>query len=161
MKYLKIFETFKSPIIAYRGQRIDHNPPNGGSGYFNGTYFFVGKDAEQKAKEFQSGIIIKADITNAKLYQLYGNSNNTHDFLKKEARKAGYYTSQASGNGECEYLKSLGYDGIHIGNEVILFDKNNFLVRETLQEMLISEGYDTDFFMDGTLQQILQNLLDN
>jgi len=127
MRYIKTFESFNS-IIAYRAQRIDHNPPNGSSGHFNGTYFFIG--AEQKAKDWLKGSsvdIIKADITNAKIYQLYGEEGNTHDSLKKDANKAGYDTFPASGYGECEYLKKLGYDGIKIGNEVVLFDAEKFI----------------------------------
>ena len=121
MKYLKFFDSFQ-PIYAYRGERINHNPPNGPAGHYFGTYFYIGDEAKENAKKLGENIIV-ADITNANLYIL-----DTPEKLKQEARKAGYDVREASGYIECNYLKSMGYDGIKIGSEVVLFDKNKFLI---------------------------------
>lgn len=131
MKYLKLFESFwqngqtigiLNNAYAFRGQMENYEPPFGGSGYYKGTYFYIGKDAEEKAKKM-GPVLLTANVLNANLYEL-----DTPEILKSEAKKAGYEVREATGSPECDYLKSIGYDGIKLGSEIVLFDKNKFLV---------------------------------
>jgi hypothetical protein len=96
------------------------------SGYYPGVYFYWGPDAEEIAKsnfkKYKN--IYKLDITGAKLYDL--NSPDKAKELKDDASKNDFFVSSASGYGEVEYLKSVGYDGIKRGKEVIIFNPEKF-----------------------------------
>jgi len=122
--------------IAVRGSKYtqeEHNPKFGGSGHYKGTYFYVGLSAESKALEHGKNLT-KVDIGKANLYEL-GEDGQTSQSLKKEAKKAGYDTRDASGYAESEYLKKQGYDGIKRGNEIVLFEPKKFEVKEEIADL--------------------------
>ncbi len=107
--------------IAYRGSnylKSDDKKSYIPSGYYAGTYYFLGDDAEEKALKFGKHLS-KIDIDGLKLYNI--NNDKDAELLKAKTSKEGYHTTSASGDSESKYLKSIGYDGIKRGNEVIIF----------------------------------------
>jgi tRNA nucleotidyltransferase (CCA-adding enzyme) len=131
-----ILEEYKNDIIAdsyfkdtkdniYRGEKkVDKSKDNyTPSGYYNGTYYFSGDNAEEKAKEFGENIS-SINIKDSKLYKI--DSDKDADKLKKEATKNGFYTNEGSGYNESKYLEFIGYDGIQRGDEIIIFDNKKF-----------------------------------
>lgn len=111
---------------AYRGSKFEDDDGSksrfGPSGYYYpAKYFYTGDNALQKAKDFGQ-YMTKVDISNAKLYPItYKNA----DDIEREARNAGFY-EYGGGYNVVRYLKSLGYDGIQRGIEIILFDHDKF-----------------------------------
>lgn len=87
------------------------------SGYYPGAYTTTDIAS---TKKFGSNLM-EANIDAKKFYKI----KDGGDGLKAEASKAGFETKMANGNGEVEYLKSKGYEGIQRGNEFIIFDPVN------------------------------------
>lgn len=90
------------------------------SGYYPGTYSFTDKnDAEKWNKK--NTYSTKIDIN-----RIYNLDHGKADWLKSEARKLGFGHSNGNGSAEVQYLKSQGYIGMRRGNEIILFDTNQW-----------------------------------
>lgn len=129
------------PIICYRGykSRQAGSVDFGASGHYEGTYFFSGEDARRRAEMFGDKIT-SIDIAAAILYDI--STPELAEKLKKMAANAGYITSTASGYGESGFLRTMGYDGIKRGQEVILFDVDRIEERNRLSGRSIDvDGY--------------------
>lgn len=106
--------------LAYRGAK---NKDKTVSGYYDGTYFFIGDNAIEKAKKFNDNIY-SIDYSNAKLYDI--NNDKDSNKLKRMSSEAGFDVVEDSGYPESEYLKKWKYDGIKKMLEVIIFDTDKF-----------------------------------
>ena len=120
------FSNVDSKDNIYRGSKYteeDSKENYTPSGYYTGAYYFTGKDAETKAKEFGDNIS-SLNIKNSKLYKIENDKDAQK--LKKEAPQHGFDTNEGSGHNESKYLESIGYDGIERGNETIIFNPDKF-----------------------------------
>ena len=93
------------------------------SGYYPGFYVTTSLDM---TKDF--GDMVYSFTLVGKTFDL----GREGDALKRDAMRAGFYVTQANGNGEVEYLKSLGYDAIKRGVEHIVFDPQSSLLNQEL-----------------------------
>jgi hypothetical protein len=140
IKNFKIFQSNEEFAYHSSEKPIDNFLPlnkfnQNKSGYYNGVYFFLKKD---NAFEFnKKGHIYKINIDNLKLYDLIDG-----DLLKKEAREAGFFINQGSGN-ESMYLKKIGFDGIKRGNEIIIFEPEKLKI-EKINESSNFNQYNPD-----------------
>ena len=103
-------------VILYHSSDVEFTGFKEGaqkSGYYPGFYTSVEPDmaAQHGAKHFAF------DASELSIFKL-----ENADALKKEARAAGFETTEGSGKGEVEYLKSQGFDGMQRGKEVVVFE---------------------------------------
>ncbi len=82
------------------------------SGYYPGLYTFLDLDYVAEFGKY----FYKIEIDPSEFYEI-----KDADDLKKQAKSAGFFTTNGSGYWECQYLKSQGYQGIKRGREFILF----------------------------------------
>jgi hypothetical protein len=155
LKLLKESQT----TYAYRGS--DHEDDDGSkskfgpSGYYPGKYFYMGDKALPYAQKHGKSIT-RVDISNAKLYPI---TYKNQDKIELEAGRKGF-TAHAGGQKVVDYLKSLGYDGIARGLEVILFDHQKFNPQKisSLSESTITESYESQKELEWVVEDILSKV---
>jgi len=144
---------------AYRGSEHEDDDGSkskfGSSGYYPGKYFYTGEKALPYAQKHGKNIT-KVDISNAKLYPI---TPKNADEIELEAYKKGF-TAHSGGHKVVEYLKSLGYDGITRGLEVILFDYQKFNPQKisSLTESTITESYESQRELEWVVTDILSKV---
>ena len=113
-KSLTVYHGTKSPI-----ERFD--PSRQLSGYYPG--FYTTSD-EGRARTVHGQVVYSFEIDPERFFPI---DRANEDRVKAEAGRAGFRTSQGSGWGEVQYLKSQGYAGIRRGTEYIVFEPDKTL----------------------------------
>ncbi len=101
-----VFHGSQLPIMSWDSSRH-------ASGYYPGFYAWNDPNAAKR----HGANVYELQIDDSAFYTI-----TDADMLKREAKKAGFPSTNGSGFQDVQYLKSQGYKGIKRGNEYIIFN---------------------------------------
>ena len=123
---MKITIVSQSNTVVYHGTNERLTSFDGDkqqSGYYPGFYV---TESKSLAETFGS-LLYSFTIDKSKFYDLP--DNKSANDLKDLVRSKGFFTTEGSGYGDVEYLKSIGYYGIKRGATYVVFEPQNSLTR--------------------------------